>query len=88
MADILSEFSIHVGTAVALGPGPAASTWHRREADWREREIRDFIAALAAEVRLYRQTATDPERIAIADALLAAHPKLTNPALTQSERQP
>ena len=77
MADILSEFAIHVGTGTALGPD--AGAWHRQEADWREKELRDFIASLAAEVRLYRQTATNPERIAIADALLESHPELTAP---------
>jgi len=86
VADILTEFSIHVGTGTALGPHDEAGRWHRHEADWREKEIRDFIAALAAEVRLYRQTTTDPERIAIADALLEAHPTLTAPQHSEGSK--
>lgn len=75
MTDILAEFAIHVGTGTALGP--EAGAWHRKEADWREKEIRDFIGALGAELRESRKIMMDPERIAITDALLAAHPSLT-----------
>jgi hypothetical protein len=88
MADIISQFAIHVGTATALGPGPAASTWHRREADWREKEIRDLVSGLAVMVREARETMTDPEWIATANALLKAHPALTDPSPQTKESKP
>lgn len=78
MRDLISDFAIHVGTATALGPNAGESgDYHRREADWREKELRAFIAALSLELREHLKTATDPERIAIGNALLEAHPKLT-----------
>jgi hypothetical protein len=78
MSDLLSDFALHVGTGTALGP--LAGVWHRQEADWRERELRDFMASLGAVLKEARKTMTDAEQIAITEALLAAHPQLTEPA--------
>lgn len=40
--------------------GPDAGAWHREQADWLERELRDFIAAMGDELRLV--VTDDPER--------------------------
>lgn len=71
MRDLISDFAIHVGTAIALGPnGGDSREWHQQEADWREAEIRGLIAALALELREHLKAATDPERISVGNALL------------------
>jgi hypothetical protein len=74
--DIFSEFAIHVGTGTSLGS--EAGAWHRGQADWREKEIRDFIGALAAVARVALEGPLDDETQTLAIELLKLHPGLTD----------